>query len=338
MVTFPQFQQLAPELQAEVSACLPTEDLLSLNLASRRLHALTIHQVLRRVDLDLVIESPATASWPYQVDNSYELRANQRKLIHTLAQNPEYAAYIRDLSWHIFSDAGVPLEFFRTLDQVEAIRLNVSRGDMAGSLDEAGAMFPRLTTVTLAGQVTPQLANMTLHSPSRLHELVLDHIYSPEPDFLLRLLDVLKGQCPVLERLALRRPGNSRSDEPFNVAAEETTLVAFASFANSCRATLTDLEFALTPLSHGIVFFGHDNRPSHVRAWLLPAVFAPALGTWPLLRRLKLGGIALNSVDMSGISQAAPGVMVDLALDADAPGEYPMPTDHSNFATTKFCG
>ncbi|KAH7106876.1 hypothetical protein BKA62DRAFT_219714 [Auriculariales sp. MPI-PUGE-AT-0066] len=339
MIAFHRFQQLAPELQAEVSACLPTSDLLNLNVASREMHALTTAHVLRRIELDLVVYEPATAAWPYQVDNSMELHQAQRKVIDTVAKHPEYAGYVHDLSWHVFADAGgMPSDFFRSLNSVERVRLNVSRGELMLDHANFGTLFPRMSAMTFAGQVTSELTAMTLHSPARLHELVLDHVHSPEPDFLLQLLEQLVGNCPELERLALRKPGNARGHEPFDLVTEEATLRRFAALANSCRATLSHLELTLTPMSHSIIFFGCDNRSWHVRSWLLPATFDPALGAWPLLRHLKLGGIALEPSELSHIKQAAPRVDVSLEVDAAAPGEYAMPTELPSFLASKSCG
>ncbi|KZV83343.1 hypothetical protein EXIGLDRAFT_777680 [Exidia glandulosa HHB12029] len=359
MAAFPQFQLLAPELQAEVSSFLPVQDLLSFNRTSKRIHALTIPNLFRRVDLDLVVYEPATDAWPYQTDNALELRGTQRRLIRAVAAHPEYANYIHDLSWHVFlpedcapppapisppatwpdhlypglekaialaptsftqrsshETSTSPLEFFQRLEMAQRVRLNFSRGDMFQELP--AFLFPRAHSIALAGLATERLACSVLHSLGRLRELVLDHIHSPEPDFVLRLLEHLTGHCDSLQHLALRKGGNSRADEPFDLLAEERTLVQFGHLANSCRATLQHLALGLTPIVHGIVFFGADNRLCHVREWFLPVVFNPELGAWPQLCEFSMEGIALESSDVARVQLNSPRVHITYCLDAEA--------------------
>lgn len=358
MAAFPQFQLLAPELQAEISSFLPLHDLLNLMLTAKRIHALSAPNLYHRVDLDIVVNEP-TEEWPFPSDDSFEVRRAQRRLIRTVAARPQYAHYIHDLSWHVFLDdctpppapisppagwteqmwpgleraialvpapvhtvqevAESPVDFFQRLEMAERVHLNFSRGEMVQDLP--AVLFPRVAAVHLAGLATGRLASSILHSLGRLRELVLDHIHSPEPDFLPRLLEHLAGRCYSLERLALRKSGNARADEPFDLAAEEAVLTRFAALADACRATLTALTAALTPIFHGVVFFGADNRPAHFRRWVLPRAFGAG---WPRLARLQLEGIALAPPDIAAIHAAAPRAHVSVR-DAVTAFEYPAP-------------
>ncbi|EJD51808.1 hypothetical protein AURDEDRAFT_158654 [Auricularia subglabra TFB-10046 SS5] len=374
MAAFPQFQLLAPELQAEISSFLQPPDLLNLMRTAKRIHALSVPNLYHRVDLDILVTEP-TEDWPFASDNSIDVRGAQRQLMRTVAAHPEYANYIHDLSWHVFLDdctpppapisppvgwteqmfpgleraialvpvpmhtvqdvSETPIDFFQRLEMAERVYLNFSRGDMVQELPSV--LFPRVAAVHLAGLATERLASSILHSLGRLRELVLDHIHSPEPDFLPRLLDYLAGRCYNLERLALRKSGNARADEPFDVEAEEAVLTRFSYLADACRATLKTLTVALTPIFHGVVFFGPDNRPAHFRQWVLALAFS---ADWPRLAHLQLEGIALAPADIAAVHSAAPRVHVSVR-DAVTAFEYPAPAlvqlQAASAPSTKIC-
>jgi len=350
-MSFPHFSLLAPELQCQVSAFLPPNDLLNLNLVSKRLNRLTTPWLYARISSLLEIYEPPSVHSPVQMDNGFAIRRAQRQLIGTLDAHPELARYIRDLNWHVFLDEAAPFptqpylrdllpplpdgldkfdafhasqtqpspsntrisgdvfDFFGKLGMVQRLHLDFSRGDIAAPFPERP--FPRAHSIRLSGHINADITNSIIHTPSRLRELCLDHVFAPELNFLSNLFEDLTRRCDNLQRLSLLKGGNSRSDEPFDVSSEAATLSEFISFAASCASTLEHLKLALTPISHGIVLFGADLRPTHFAEFVMPLLLQNA-AAWKSLRSLELEGIAVRSSDLEKLQFAFPRVIISL--------------------------
>lgn len=98
MSGFSRFTELPAEIQCVIASHLRPSTLRSLNRTSRRLHAITLPFIYRRVVLISRVTSVETP-WSPQIDDSSLIIRRQRLFQRTIEAKPEYGMLVKELHW-----------------------------------------------------------------------------------------------------------------------------------------------------------------------------------------------------------------------------------------------
>jgi hypothetical protein len=178
---------------------------LQLNLVSKGFHVLCLPLIYRDVDLSthnseiphplhLLTSGPSLTPLYRAKDKIQKVQKSQESFLDTLLQHPEYAPFIRALTWTLMfgpelDDQDSPVDHighphnqtWRVLLALE----NVKRLDLASEhclmrhayvQDCPGPLFPAAKSVRLSGVMNEKLVSSIIsHHPDRLEELSIDN-------------------------------------------------------------------------------------------------------------------------------------------------------------------
>jgi pimeloyl-ACP methyl ester carboxylesterase len=177
-----------------------------LNLVSKGFHVLCLPLIYQDVDLsthDFGIRYPlfliATGPKPTPLDRAeakiQKLQKAQESFLDTLLQHPEYAPFIRTLTWTLMfgpelDDQESPIDHIDhphnqtwrvllTLEKVQLLDLSSGHYLMRHAYvrDCPGPLFPAAKSVRLSGVMNEKLVGSIIsHHPDRLEELIIDNV------------------------------------------------------------------------------------------------------------------------------------------------------------------
>ncbi|KAK2742771.1 hypothetical protein FQN55_007714 [Onygenales sp. PD_40] len=198
------FSSLAEELQHAILCYCSSASIASVGRTSKQLQRSSIPALYRRIDLSIHhhdgILDMARHPWGAKADSPTRLprymdenlfRA-QEAFVRTIVTHPEYAGYVRDVTWTLLSTPVMdgrrelfPQNCYKdgSLWQVFAQFTNLTFIDMAflrypGVKELPLTLFSNARSVRLLGQVAGPIARDILHSldAERLNSLVLDNL------------------------------------------------------------------------------------------------------------------------------------------------------------------